>query len=198
MPPPNHHTGSAPSFFATNMRTLRWTVGAYGLRGWSTSETPIASQLRPDQLGARSGRRRRQAVAAHVGEADARRARTRCPPRSATTSRRRPRARPFVAPERLAVDRLERSDDRVLQRDEPAAGTSMSMAGSAMQKTPGPRQAGRRGGCYTTHRRRASALLAAERAKADVAAVLHALEADRRRSPRRRPAAPGARIRPAR
>jgi hypothetical protein len=42
MPPPNHHAGAAPSFSAKKKRTFMCTVGTYGLRGCSTSETPIA------------------------------------------------------------------------------------------------------------------------------------------------------------
>jgi hypothetical protein len=51
MPPPNHQTGSLPSAVASKKRTFMCTVGAYGLRGCSTSDTPIASQARPASSG---------------------------------------------------------------------------------------------------------------------------------------------------
>jgi len=51
MPPPNHHTGSLPSAVASKKRTFMCTVGAYGLRGCSTSDTPMASHARPASSG---------------------------------------------------------------------------------------------------------------------------------------------------
>ncbi len=51
MPPPNHQTGSASGRCATKQRTFMCTVGAYGLRGWNTSDTPIASKPRPASSG---------------------------------------------------------------------------------------------------------------------------------------------------
>jgi len=51
MPPPNHQTGLAPGFSATKQRTFMCTVGMYGLRGWSTSETPSAWNEQPASSG---------------------------------------------------------------------------------------------------------------------------------------------------
>src|SRR5690554_359087 len=51
MPPPNHQTGALSGALATKQRTFMCTVGQYGLRGWSTSDTPIASKLRPANSG---------------------------------------------------------------------------------------------------------------------------------------------------
>lgn len=51
MPPPNQNTGASPALVATNMRTFMWTVGQYGLRGCSTSDTPSASKPRPASCG---------------------------------------------------------------------------------------------------------------------------------------------------
>jgi hypothetical protein len=51
MPPPNQQTGSPPSGSAASMRTFMWTIGTYGLRGWNTSDTPIASKGAPDSSG---------------------------------------------------------------------------------------------------------------------------------------------------
>src|SRR5687768_4156106 len=46
MPPPNHHVSPA-----AKKRTFMCTVGQYGLRGCSTSDTPIASNARPASCG---------------------------------------------------------------------------------------------------------------------------------------------------
>src|SRR5690242_14953201 len=51
MPPPNQWTGSASRGSAASMRTFMCTVGAYGLRGWNTSETPMASNEAPTSSG---------------------------------------------------------------------------------------------------------------------------------------------------
>ena len=76
MPPPNHQIGSASAFCATKKRTLRCTVGAYGLRGCSTSDTPIASHARP----ASSGR----CAVADAGRRSPRTCENSTPPRSST------------------------------------------------------------------------------------------------------------------
>ncbi len=51
MPPPNQKTGASPALVATSMRTFMCTVGQYGLRGCSTSDTPSASKPRPASCG---------------------------------------------------------------------------------------------------------------------------------------------------
>ena len=115
MPPPNHHTGSWPSAVVVKKRTFMCTVGAYGLRGWSTSDTPIASHARP----ASSGR----LAAADGGRLAPVTCEKFTPPRSNTlpSSIRRdmpppPSGRvPLVAQERLAVDFFERLHDARLQ-----------------------------------------------------------------------------------
>ena len=40
-----------PSFSAMKKRTLAWLVGTYGLCGWITSDTPMASNRRPASSG---------------------------------------------------------------------------------------------------------------------------------------------------
>ena len=51
MPPPNQHTVWPSGFLAASMRTFMCTVGAYGLRGWKTSDTPMASKGAPASSG---------------------------------------------------------------------------------------------------------------------------------------------------
>ena len=51
MPPPNQATGSPASGVAVIMRTFMCTVGAYGLRGWNTSDRPSASNGAPASPG---------------------------------------------------------------------------------------------------------------------------------------------------
>jgi hypothetical protein len=69
MPPPNHQTGwpavSPATGLAMKKRTFMCTVGTYGLRGCSTSDTPIASKPRPASSG-------RPALADGVPRADVR------------------------------------------------------------------------------------------------------------------------------
>ena len=51
MPPPNQLTVSPPAGVAASMRTFMCTVGTYGLRGCSTSDTPSASNGAPASSG---------------------------------------------------------------------------------------------------------------------------------------------------
>jgi hypothetical protein len=52
MPPPNQHDRRAAGrAVAAIMRTFMWTVGTYGLRGWNTSDTPMASKGAPASSG---------------------------------------------------------------------------------------------------------------------------------------------------
>jgi len=78
MPPPNQRTvwpASGPSVgVAESMRTFMCTVGTYGLRGWKTSDTPMASNGAP----ASSGR----CCVADVGSAVPRTCENAQPPRS--------------------------------------------------------------------------------------------------------------------
>ncbi len=90
---------------ATKKRTFRWTVGACGLRGWMTSDTPIASKPRPASSGRVCGRGRRHARAVHVREADAGRARTRRRPRGCRSRRRRRAPRRRLASSGLRAKR---------------------------------------------------------------------------------------------
>ena len=95
------------------------TVGAYGLRGCSTSETPIASNARPASCGRDGAGRRRQALALDVRKVDAAALehagllsmmQLMPPPPSARCQ--------AVAPKRRAVDRLQPADDASLQPGE--------------------------------------------------------------------------------
>ena len=53
MPPPNHHTSCSAGVGASarKKRTFMCTVGTWGLRGCSTSDTPVARALRPASCG---------------------------------------------------------------------------------------------------------------------------------------------------
>ncbi len=118
MPPPNHQTGSASGLCATRKRTFMCTVGTYGLRGCSTSDTPIASKPRP----ASSGR----AAVADGGRPAPATCEKFTPPRSSrwpssirqlsTTAAFGPI--PGVAAKCAAVELLQPGDDARLQPDE--------------------------------------------------------------------------------
>jgi hypothetical protein len=137
MPPPNHQTGASPSFSATKKRTFMCAVGQYGLRGCSTSETPIASQRRPASSG-------RWAVA-EAGICSPLTCEKLTPPRSNSvpSSIRReippPPCGPVpgVAQEGLAFERFEFADDAVLQSGEivPDRGDVHQASGSFIAST---------------------------------------------------------------
>ena len=175
MPPPNHHTsslGCARGACATNIRTFMCTVGTYGLRGCSTSDTPIASHARPAISGPRRGRRRRQPLAGDVREIDAAALEHVAVLDHARDAAAALGPRPLVAAERLPVDRLERGDDARLQAD------GSSRAGARVDVH------GCRPECA------AGALRARERAMADVARGTACRRTGSRRPPRTRRAAP--------
>ena len=123
MPPPNQTTGAPPAGNAASMRTFMCTVGTYGLRGWKTSETPIASN------GASASSAARCCVAA-AGSARPLTCEKPQPPRSSSAppSTRREMPSPSSAPpgsrcqastrNGVAALLLERGDDARLQAEQ--------------------------------------------------------------------------------
>ena len=120
---PDHRL--APGGSAASMRTFMCTVGTYGLRGWNTSETPIASNGAPASSGAvlrRRGRQRRPLTCEKLQ-----------PPRSSSApafDQARDAvalelaaglALPGVADEGVAAFGLERVDDALLQAEQVVA-----------------------------------------------------------------------------
>ena len=145
------------------MRTFMCTVGTYGLRGWNTSDTPIASNGAP----ASSGR----CCVADGGSAWPFTCEKLQPPRSSSlpSSSRRVSPSPSSLPpgsrvqpsliERLAVLGLQRGDDALLQAEQVRANGV---------------------GGHGSHSRRWGVHLMLDRAVADVAPVLRAVEVDAR------------------
>ena len=116
MPPPNHHTGLAPSLLTRwKKRTFMCTVGTYGLRGCSTSETPIAWNERAREFGSAGGRRWRQVAARHVREIHAAALEYAAFLKQLRDASAAFGAHPFVAPKRLSVNLHKARDDRLLQ-----------------------------------------------------------------------------------
>ena len=137
MPPPNQTTGSPPAGSAASMRTFMCTVGTYGLRGWNTSETPIASNGAP----ASSGR----CCVADGGSAAPRTCEKLQPPRSssAPSSTRRERPSPSSAPPGSRARRRagtaspssasQRRDDALLQAEQVVADRARSVIAASQR-----------------------------------------------------------------
>ena len=119
MPPPNHQPAS-PS--RAKKRTLRCTVGQYGIarmqhERYAHRLPGCARELRP-----RRGRRRRQLAALHVGEVHAAALEQLAVLRSCAWFRRRlPRAASRRLLKAWPSAASKRGDDRLLQRDEVVA-----------------------------------------------------------------------------
>ena len=160
----------APAGSAASMRTFMCTVGTYGLRGWNTSETPIASNGAPASSGRCCVADGGSARPLHVREAAAAALEQRAAFEQARDAVALELAAglalPGVADEGVAALGLDRRDDALLQAEQVVAD------GGGVRSSDAPA---------------ASTL---DRALADVAAVLRAVEADAAQRPRRRAAAP--------